>query len=399
VTAHVLTPTAPLFDSLQLQASDSLLELIQLYRADPRPDKIDLGVGVYKDEAGHTPIMAAVKRAEAVLLAGQETKSYLGAAGDTGYIAALLPMIFGASRAQDEGLGGLQTPGGTGALRLAAELIARARPGASVWVGTPTWVNHAPILKDTGLNLRPYTHFDRNTQTVTFDALRAALKDAQPGDVVLLHACCHNPTGADLSPEQWSEVADLCAERRLLPLIDMAYQGLGHGIEADAAPMRALLKVVPEALIAYSCNKNFALYRDRVGALFYQCADEGRRERLRGNLMHLARTLWSMPPDHGAAVVRLILSDKALSALWRDELTGMCARVAGLRQALADALPALRFLPGQNGLFSTLPLSEAQVLDLRQSHGIYMASTGRANLAGLASHQVPVLAEALNRYM
>ncbi|MFT3996404.1 MAG: amino acid aminotransferase [Asticcacaulis sp.] len=396
--AQVLTPPSPLFDTLKDQPADSLLELIQLFRADGRADKIDLGVGVYKDEEGRTPVMAAVKRAEAILLAEQASKSYLGTAGDTGYIDALIPVVFGAQRKGDTRLSGLQTPGGTGALRLAAELLARARPQGTVWVGTPTWINHLPILADTDLTIRDYAYFDRDTQNVTFDAMRQAFTGAKAGDVVLIHACCHNPTGADLNAAQWAELADICAERGLLPLIDMAYQGLGHGLDEDAAPMRAFLKTVPEALIAYSCNKNFALYRDRVGALFYQAADEARLERMRGNLIHLARTLWSMPPDHGAAVVRLILTDTGLTTLWRDELSGMRDRVQSLRAALAKQLPALSFLTRQNGLFSTLPLTPQQVLALREHHGVYMAASGRVNLAGLATKQVPVLAAALKPY-
>lgn len=390
---------SPLFAALKDQPSDSLLELIQLHRADPRADKIDLGVGVYKDEQGHTPVMAAVKQAETALLHSQTSKSYLGTAGDMGFVEALIPVVFGAARRGDTALSGVQTPGGTGALRLAAELLNRARPGATVWVGTPTWINHFPLLEDAGLMIREYRSFDRDTQSVIFPALRKALESAAPGDIVLLHACCHNPTGADLSPEQWREVAGLCAERGLLPLIDLAYQGLGQGIDADAAPMRDLLKQVPEALIAYSCNKNFALYRDRVGALFYQCRDEARRERLRGNLINLARTLWSMPPDHGAAVVRLILSDTALTKMWSDELDAMRLRVHSLRAALAAAHPGLGFLTRQNGLFSTLPLSPEEVLSLRTQHGIYMAASGRVNLAGLATAQVPVLAAALKPYI
>jgi aromatic-amino-acid transaminase len=390
---------SPLFSALKDQPSDSLLELIQLHRADPRADKIDLGVGVYKDEQGHTPVMAAVKQAEAALLHSQTSKSYLGTAGDMGFVEALIPVVFGEARRGDTALSGVQTPGGTGALRLAAELLNRARPGATVWVGTPTWINHFPLLEDAGLTIREYRSFDRETQSVIFPALRKALESAAPGDIVLLHACCHNPTGADLSPEQWREVAGLCAERGLLPLIDLAYQGLGQGLGADAAPARDLLKQVPEALIAYSCNKNFALYRDRVGALFYQCRDAARRERLRGNLINLARTLWSMPPDHGAAVVRLILSDAALAKMWSDELDAMRLRVHSLRTALAAAHPGLGFLTRQNGLFSTLPLSPEEVLSLRTQHSIYMAVSGRVNLAGLATAQVPVLAAALRPYI
>lgn len=386
---------SPLFAALKDQPSDSLLELIQLFRADPRAEKIDLGVGVYKDEQGRTPVMATVKQAEAALLAAQDSKSYLGTAGDIGFVEALIPVVFGEARRGDQTLSGVQTPGGTGALRLAAELLNRARPGATVWVGSPTWINHFPILQDAGLKISEYKYFDRDTQSVTFTALRKALETAQAGDVVLLHACCHNPTGTDLSRDQWREVAALCAERGLLPLIDMAYQGLGHGLEDDAAAMRDLLNVVPDALIAYSCNKNFALYRDRVGALFYQCTDDTHRERLRGNLINLARTLWSMPPDHGAAVVRLILNDTGLTQMWTDELDTMRERVRSLRAALAGAHPGLSFLTRQNGLFSTLPLSPEQVLDLRTAHGIYMASSGRVNLAGLATAQVPALAEAL----
>jgi aromatic-amino-acid transaminase len=387
-----LSLPADLFQDLPMAAPDVLLSLIRLYREDPRPGKIDLGVGVYRDGAGETPVFAAVKAAEARLLAEQRTKAYLGAEGDVDFLAAITPIIFGArSAAQD--LFPIQTPGGMGALRLAAEVINVARSGAGIMVGAPSWPGHGSIFSAVGLQVTPYPCFDTTTQTLLFEPMLAALASARCGDVVLLQGGCHNPTGADLSLDQWRAVTQVIAERGLVPLIDLAYQGLGQGLEADAAGTRIVLEAVDTALVAYSCDKNFGLYRERTGALFLRARHQA--ETVRSNALKLARCNWSMPPDHGAAVVRIILQDEGLTALWRQELDGMRARLRKVREHLAQQLPVLGGLAEQNGIFALLPLSPEDVAAMRADHGVYMAGTGRINLAGLTDDNLSGFVTAL----
>lgn len=369
------------YTRLKPQAPDALLALIKGFRDDPRPAKIDLGVGVYRDGHGDTPVFAAVKAAEARLVEQQTSKAYLGPEGDAAFTRLLAPLVLG--RAVDDGrLAGVQTPGGTGALRLAAELVARAAPSATVWVGTPTWPNHEPILQAARLAVARYTHFDVADQRLCFDETIAALSRARPGDVALLHACCHNPTGADFSPEQWRAVGRLLEVRGILPLIDLAYQGLGDGFEADAAGVRAIIETCGQALVAYSCDKSFGLYRERTGALFIAGTSARETDLAYGNVLALARANWSMPPDHGAAVVRAILESPELTADWRGELETMRQRLGHVRRQLADHA-LLGALARQKGMFAVLPLRTAQIDELRQLHGIYMAASGRINLAGL----------------
>ncbi|TWB46024.1 amino acid aminotransferase [Nitrospirillum pindoramense] len=388
-----------LFDALAPQPADTLLSLIALHRDDPRPHKLDLGVGVYRDDSGATPVMRAVKAAEARLLETQSSKSYLGPEGDIRYAELLQPIVFGRAVPADTFVG-VQTPGGTGALRLAAELINAARknakgPGAKVWLGTPTWPNHAPIMTAAGLTVATYRYYDQATQTVLFDEMMAALQGAAAGDVVLLHGCCHNPVGADLDRSQWRAVAEVVAQRGLIPLIDLAYQGLGDGLEEDAAGARLVLDAAPDALLAYSCDKNFGLYRERVGALYAKGGTPARTELMRSNILLLARVNWSMPPDHGAALVRVILDDAALTADWRAELDGMRSRINRVRQALAAGDPWLAPLGHHRGMFSLLPLSPDQVATLRREHAVYMVGSGRANLAGLTLDTVPQFIDAV----
>jgi aromatic-amino-acid transaminase len=383
-----------LFGALALQPADPLLALIGAFRGDPRENKIDVGVGIYRDSEGRTPVLHAVKEAERRLLERQVTKGYLGPEGDIGYCEALKPIIFGLHR-YDGRLSGVQTPGGTGALRLASELIGRARPGARIWVGNPTWANHPPILKAGGLVIAGYDHFDVATQRLRFDRMLVALDEAAPGDAALLQGCCHNPTGADFTIDQWTAIAQKLRERRVLPLIDLAYQGLGEGLDEDSAGTRILLEIVGEGLVAYSCDKNFSLYRERVGALYALSQSPGQANIVQSNLLALTRANWSMPPDHGAAIVRLILEDETLAASWRAELAVMTARIRQIRQLLAEADPALAPLASQHGMFSTLPLNAAEVARLREEHGIYMPSSGRINIAGLTPDTVRVFVDAL----
>jgi aromatic-amino-acid transaminase len=388
-----------LFDALKPQAPDALLGLITAFRTDPRAGKLDLGVGVFRDESGATPVMRAVKAAEARLLAGQKTKGYLGAEGDVVYAELLASILFGADCDARERLVGVQTPGGTGALRLGAELIARARPDARVWMGTPTWPNHGPIFVTAGLAVIPHAFYDPETALIDFGAMMADLRDAAPGDILLLHGCCHNPTGAGFSAEQWREVAGLCDARGLIPFIDLAYQGLGDGLEEDAVATRAIVSRLPEVLIAYSCDKNFGLYRERVGGLWVKGTSGAETATAKANMLALARGLWSMPPDHGAAIVRIILETPALRADWIDELDAMRARLNGLRTALGAAHPGLKAITGQRGMFALLPLSPADVVSLRECDGIYMAPDGRINIAGLTISEIPTFVRGIAPYL
>ena len=381
-----------MFETLKALPPDSLLALIKAYQDDKRTEKLDLGVGVYRDEAGSTPVMEAVKSAERILLETQATKAYLGPEGDMRFVFALQPLVFGAGAT---GITGLQTPGGSGALRLGAELLASARPGVRVWLGAPTWPNHAPVFQAAGTTVCWYRYFDPAAQTVLFDEMMTSLSRAERGDVVLLHGCCHNPTGADLDSRQWSEVAKLVAERGLFPFIDFAYQGLGRSLDEDASGMRLVLNAVDEALVAYSCDKNFGLYRDRVGALFALARNSTRAIAIDSNLVSLARVNWSMPPDHGAALARTILESKDLRRVWHDELVRMCARIVDVRRSLATLEPQLHFLANQRGLFSNLALTLPQIDALRVKHGIYMAPSGRANLAGMRTADAGTLVAAL----
>lgn len=388
-----------LFDLLEPQPADALLGLIGLYRRDPRPTKIDLGVGVYRNDTGETPVIQAVKAAERRLAETQRTKAYLGAEGDQRFVDLLAPIVFGTEIAADPRLTGVQTPGGTGALRLAAELIARGSDDRAVWLGSPTWPNHAPIFRAAGLTVRTHSFFNAATGMVDVAAMMMALGEAAPGDIVLLHGCCHNPTGAELDTAGWSAVIALIAEQGLIPLVDLAYQGLGQGLDEDAGATRAILAAVPEAIVAYSCDKNFGLYRDRVGALWIKAAHDEARASARDNILALARSLWSMPPDHGGAVVREILDNADLSRLWARELDGMRMRIADLRAALAAAVPRLAPLAHQAGMFAMLPLSYKDVLALRASHGIYIADSGRINIAGLRRETIAPFVAAITPYL
>lgn len=388
-----------LFAGLEPRPTDPLLGLMTAFRADPRDAKLDLGVGVYKDEHGKTPVMRAIKAAETHLLADQATKSYLGGDGDVRFVELLEPIVFGDALGDPARKIGIQTPGGTGALRLGAELIARARPGATVWTGDPTWPNHAPILHAAGLNVAQHPFYDVQARTIRFDEMLAALGQAKAGDVVLLHGCCHNPSGADLSPDQWDRVIALMAERNLVAFIDLAYQGLGDGLDADAAGLRKAWSALPEVLLAYSCDKNFGVYRERTGAMWGRFGDADTARIARGNVLALARTLWSMPPDHGAAAVRIVLEDAELAADWRAELDAMCARLGQLRAALAKADPRLGYLADQRGMFALLPVSKQSVHAMRDAHGIYMTDGGRINVAGLGIDDVAPFVDALRPHL
>jgi aromatic-amino-acid transaminase len=387
-----------MLDRLEQQPPDALLALIKLHDADPRGDKIDLGVGVYRTGNGATPVFGAIKAAEQQLVDEQDTKAYLGPEGDMGFVHALMPYVFGGEDPTRGGrIEGMQTPGGTGAVRLALALARRA--GVSrVLMGTPSWPNHAQIVKDLGLELVTFAHAT-DDGAADLDALTQAVAGASDGDAVLLHGCCHNPTGIDYTRAQWDEIAVLLADSPALPVVDLAYQGLGHGMEEDAYGVRAVIAAAPEALIAYSCDKNFGLYRDRVGALYVLAKDGEELNRVLSNGHALARAAWSMPPDHGAAAVRLILEDPKRTEQWLDELQQMRARIRQVRARLAEAgkLGAVDLTPidKQNGMFATLALGKEQIEALRKDHGIYMAGSGRINVAGLTTDNIAKFTAAL----
>ena len=367
--------------------TDSLLQLIALCNADPRPEKIDVGVGVFRDGQGRTPILPVIKDAERILLETQETKSYLGSAGDKRFAELIRPILLG-EHANDDRIAGLQTPGGCGALRLGFELIATANPNARVLVGTPTWPNHPPIIRSVGLQMVEYPYYDRDARSIRFDAMVDALKQARAGDVVLLHGCCHNPTGADLNDQQWAEVTRIVAERGLLPFVDIAYQGFGRGLDEDARGLRGILAACDEVIAAQSCDKNFSVYRDRVGSLFVKTGTTDATATAMAHVFQRAREMWSMPPDHGAAAVRLVLDTPELRQRWPGELAAMRDRINSVRKRIAGSDPRLTYIGGQFGMFSMLPLSRDQVLDLREKHAIYMADSGRFNIVGLGDDQI-----------
>lgn len=386
-----------MLENLPQQPGDALLALIKLYNADPRTDKIDLGVGVYRTNDGATPVFKAIKAAEKKLLETQDSKAYLGPEGDMEFVHALKPYVFGKG-ADLSRIEGMQAPGGTGAVRLAVELAKRSGI-KRIWMGTPSWPNHAQIVAAVGLELKTFSHVTAGGE-VDFDALKAAIAEADAAtDAVLLHGCCHNPTGVDYSEAQWDEIAALLSAKGLLPLLDLAYQGLGAGMNEDAYGLRKVLSAVSEALIAYSCDKNFGLYRDRVGALYVQAANSDDLAKAMANGGMIARASWSMPPDHGAAAVRVILEDAGLTKVWLDELADMRARMRQVRDKLAAAgkVGSLNLAAHgrENGLFSIIPLNGDQILAIREKHGVYMAGSGRINVAGLTMGNIDKFIAAL----
>jgi len=392
-----------MFERLEAIAADPILGLMAQYRADSDPRKVDLGIGIYRDDQGNTPVLRAVREAETALVAAQTTKAYVGPTGNAGFNQGMERMVFGAQHAALSGgrVRSVQCPGGCGALRLGAELIRLAAPEAVVHVSTPTWANHVPLLSGSGLKLEPYPYFDPAPGGVQFEAMTAALERLPPRAVVLLHASCHNPTGADLSQEQWRALLALVKRRQLVPFIDMAYQGLGESLDADAFAIRLFCAELPEVLCAVSCSKNFGLYRDRVGALHVVNDTTKAADATLTQLVRLARGMWSMPPDHGAAIVHGILAEERLSKLWAQELTEMRARIQDLRQAvvwqLREHCPQrdFGFIAAQRGMFSFFGISTAQVRALRERHHVYMTDDSRMNVAGLRRENLEYFARAV----
>lgn len=389
-----------MFESLKPAAADAILGLIGEHRADPRPEKIDLGVGVYRTAAGDTPVMDVVKKAEHRLLDTQTSKAYIGTAGDPEFNAAMQELVFADSVSADR-LSTIQTPGGSASLRVAAGLLLRANPDAVLWVSDPTWNNHTPLLGGAGLDLKTYPYYNAESNSLRFDEMLDSLGAAGSGDVVLLHACCHNPSGLDPSEEQWRAIADVVVERELVPFFDMAYLGFAYDLETDAFAVRHLAGRVPEMLVSMSCSKNFGLYRDRVGTLSMLAADAQTLAIVDSQANSFVRTMYSVPPDHGAAVVSIILNDDELRAQWVAELEQMRERLSAMGTLLHDALqekaPSHDFshLLHSKGMFCFLGVTPEQVKRLKIDFGVYMVGSSRINVAGITPANVDYLASSI----
>ncbi|NBR52154.1 MAG: aspartate/tyrosine/aromatic aminotransferase [Rhodobacteraceae bacterium] len=389
-----------MLEHLKPQPADKILMLMQTFREDPRTDKIDLGVGVYKDPTGLTPVMRAVKAAEKKIWESQNTKAYVGLAGDPAFLDAMIGLVLDGAVARER-IGAVATPGGTGAIRQALELIRLASPEATVWLSNPTWPNHNSIIKYLGMKMADYRYFDEATRGVDFAGMVADLQGLKAGDVVLLHGCCHNPTGANLDAAQWGEVIALLKAKGAVPLVDIAYQGFGDGLAEDGAATRLVAAGMDECLIAASCSKNFGIYRERTGILMAVARDDAQAKLAQANLAFLNRQNYSFPPDHGARIVSTILGDAALRADWEAELEEIRNTMLGLRRQLADELRRLSnsdrfdFIAHHRGMFSRIGTTPEKVEKMRADSGIYMVSDSRMNIAGLNAQTIPILAKAI----
>lgn len=391
-----------MFERFEPLPTDPILGLSLAYKQDNNPNKVDLGVGVYKDEAGHTPVLPSVTAAQTRCHELEVTKTYESPAGNEVFNSEITRLIFGSASPLLDRIQTLQTPGGCGALRVAAELIARAAPGATIWVSRPTWANHIPLLTSAGLKIQEYPYYDAASQSIDVDAMMACLAKVPAGDLVLLHGCCHNPCGTDLTIENWQQIAELANKNGFTPFVDLAYQGLGDGLEADAAGLRLLAASVPEMVVASSCSKNFGLYRERIGALAVLGHDPVAASNTFGQMQNVARGIYSMPPAHGGALVATILSDGALRRQWESEVAEMRGRIKQLREDLAAALAPygdFSFIPRQKGMFSFLGLSEAQVNRLKSEFSVYMVGSSRINLAGINQSNLRYLAESIGKVL
>ena len=389
-----------MLEHLKPQPADKILMLMQTFREDPRTDKIDLGVGVYKDPTGLTPVMRAVKAAEKKIWESQNTKAYVGLAGDPAFLDGMIGLVLDGAVARER-IGAVATPGGTGAIRQALELIRLASPEATVWLSNPTWPNHNSIIKYLGMKMADYRYFDEASRGVDFAGMMADLQGLKAGDVVLLHGCCHNPTGANLDAAQWDEVITLLKAKGAVPLVDIAYQGFGDGLAEDGAATRMVAAGMDECLIAASCSKNFGIYRERTGILMAVALDDAQAKLAQANLAFLNRQNYSFPPDHGARIVSTILGDAALRADWEAELEEIRNTMLGLRRQLADELRRLSnsdrfdFIAHHRGMFSRIGTTSEKVEKMRADSGIYMVSDSRMNIAGLNTRTIPILAKAI----
>jgi aspartate/tyrosine/aromatic aminotransferase len=389
-----------MFEALPEAKPDAILALMQVFRADTRTNKLDLGVGVYKNSAGKTPVMQAIKGAEAKLLETQDTKAYVAPTGSAPFCTAMINLVMGQDSDKSR-IRAAQSVGGSGALRVLADLMKKSRPAASIWVSDPTWPNHVPLLGAANFDLKRYAYYDAATGRADINAILSSLSQAAKGDIVLLHGCCHNPTGADLTIEDWSKIIDLMEEKELFPFVDIAYQGFGDGLEEDAAAVRLIASRLPEMVVAASCSKNVGLYRERVGAAILVGRNEAEVALAFGQLTSVIRSNYSMPPDHGANATEIVMTDDALSVTWKTELEGMRLRMLGLRKEFSEAMrkrsnsDRFDYIATQKGMFSRLPLSTEQIETLRSEHAIYIVGDGRINVAGLPEDGIEQLADAI----
>lgn len=392
-----------MFEVLPQLAPDPILGLSAAFKQDTNPNKIDLGVGVYKDEQGNTPIVSAVAKAQQVLLERENSKTYITPQGVQGFIDGMLQLILGDASpvVLADRVAAVQAPGGCGALRILAELLKRCNDNAKVWVSDPTWANHIPLIGNAGLELATYPYFDKASASIRFEAMMDTLRNVEKGDIVLLHGCCHNPTGADLTKAQWDQVLEVAKEREFLPFVDIAYQGFGDGLEEDAYGVRLLAENLPEVIIAASCSKNFGLYRERVGLAALITQDSATRKIVQSQIQSVARGIYSMPPSYGGALVDIILSDATLKQEWIDEVDDMRTRMQSLRAMLVTKLAEqgadkdFSFVNQQKGMFSFLCITPEQVQAVREKHSVYFVDSSRVNIAGISQANVDALAKAL----
>lgn len=391
-----------MFSSLRALPTDPILGLMTAYDNDTNPNKIDLGVGVYKDEQGNTPVLKCVKKAEQFRLANETSKSYVGLAGDVGYNQHIKTLLFGEHNVlEHDRARTVQTPGGTGALRVAAEFVKQCNPGATIWVSSPTWANHIALFEAAGLIVKEYPYYDYENRGLLFDQMVETLSQVRAGDVVLLHACCHNPSGMDLNKEQWQIIADLAANNGFTPMVDIAYQGFGTGLDEDAYGVRLLADKVDEMVICSSCSKNFGLYRERLGACTVVAKDSVAADIANSVVLCVVRGIYSMPPHHGAAIVNTILSSEELTAMWHQELAEKRNRINGLRQLIVEKLGEVGieqdfgFIQRQHGMFSFFGIDKAQIERLKSEFAIYMVGSSRMNVAGISHSNVDYFAKSV----
>ena len=389
-----------MLEQLQQQPPDKILALMQTFKEDPRANKLDLGIGVYKNENGQTPIINAVKKAEKILWEQETTKSYTKLTGDSDFQTVMKELIFSDCVSEDI-ISTAHTPGGTGAIRQAFELIRLASPNSKIWISNPTWPNHISILKFLNIPYSEYVYFDKKTCELNFDGMMESLKNTKPGDIILLHGCCHNPTGANLNNDQWKELQKFLCDNQLVPLIDLAYQGFGDGLDEDAYGVRLLAKKCKEVILAASCSKNFGIYRERTGILFTISENEKIKNISSNTLAFLNRQNFSFPPDHGGKLVTLILKNEELKSSWIKELNEMRLNMLDIRKSLAEELRKksqsnrFNFLETHRGMFSLLGATKDQVLSMREKHAIYMIEDSRVNIAGLNKKRLSKLARAI----
>ncbi|ABE55034.1 aminotransferase [Shewanella denitrificans OS217] len=396
-----------MFHSLSAMPADPILGLLTQYRADSHPNKVDLGVGVYKDPSGHTPILDCVKIAEKLRFETEDTKVYIGPTGSAPFNQLMTELAFGHSHPAllADRIRTVSTPGGTGALRVAADFIKRCNPNAVLWVSDPTWANHTGLFEAAGITVKTYPYYDYDSKTLKFDQMMAKLATIGKDDVVLLHACCHNPSGMDLTQAQWDEVIEVTAKQGFTPLIDMAYQGFGDGVDEDAYGVRQMAAKVENMILCSSCSKNFGLYRERIGACTLVGKDSNQANVANSVLLYVVRCIYSMPPAHGAAIVETILGTPALKQQWLDELKVMRDRINGNRAMLVEQLKMnaverdFSFIARQKGMFSFLGVNPQQVERLKQEHSIYMVGSSRISIAGISEANVDYLAKSIAKVL